>query len=360
MIAIVGAGPAGSYLAFTLASAGREVSLFEEHAVIGKPVQCTGIVTNVYDQFDLPKSIIRNELEEVRIHAGKKVTSIPLSEHVLDRHKLDDTLAKMAKKAGAQVFLQHKYVGREKNANGNSALFQTSDGTKRIPFSFLAGCDGPNSSVARTSGLDNSSKYYIAAQASVEGTYDKGVFDTYFGDVAPKFFAWSVPESKHVSRIGLATMESPGIHYKKFLAEQGGRSVDMLGGLIPVFNPRSKTMNDTTALIGDASGFVKATTGGGIITSMLQAELIAKKILGEPWKKEYSKLRFELWLHLRLRNMLNNFSQNDYEKLVGLMDSHRVKTILSKYPREYPSKFLYKLFLAEPRIAVLGLLKFGW
>ena len=43
MISIIGAGPAGSYLASLLRK--EEVEVFEEHDKIGLPVQCTGITT---------------------------------------------------------------------------------------------------------------------------------------------------------------------------------------------------------------------------------------------------------------------------------------------------------------------------
>ena len=51
MIAIVGAGPAGSYLGHLLAKEGKDVCIFEEHSRIGSPVQCTGIVTHSIEKF---------------------------------------------------------------------------------------------------------------------------------------------------------------------------------------------------------------------------------------------------------------------------------------------------------------------
>ena len=45
MIDIIGAGPAGNYLAYLLAK-DHEVNVHEEHAKIGTPIQCTGILTS--------------------------------------------------------------------------------------------------------------------------------------------------------------------------------------------------------------------------------------------------------------------------------------------------------------------------
>ena len=45
MISIIGAGPSGSHLACLL-SKHDDVNVYEEHSEIGKPVQCTGLVTS--------------------------------------------------------------------------------------------------------------------------------------------------------------------------------------------------------------------------------------------------------------------------------------------------------------------------
>ena len=43
-VVIVGGGPAGLYAGRQLARAGHDVMLLEEHAHIGQPVHCTGVV----------------------------------------------------------------------------------------------------------------------------------------------------------------------------------------------------------------------------------------------------------------------------------------------------------------------------
>jgi len=45
-ISIIGAGPAGNYLAYLLAKNSFDVCVFEEHKTVGLPVQCTGITTS--------------------------------------------------------------------------------------------------------------------------------------------------------------------------------------------------------------------------------------------------------------------------------------------------------------------------
>ena len=61
MISIIGAGPAGSHLAYLLAKKGRKVNVYEEHKSIGDPVQCTGLVRDSIKQLvDIIKDVIVN------------------------------------------------------------------------------------------------------------------------------------------------------------------------------------------------------------------------------------------------------------------------------------------------------------
>ena len=45
-VIVAGAGPAGSYASYRLASMGYSVLNLEEHREIGRPVECTGVVTS--------------------------------------------------------------------------------------------------------------------------------------------------------------------------------------------------------------------------------------------------------------------------------------------------------------------------
>ena len=67
MISVIGAGPAGSFYA-SLAAKKDDVYLFEEHKVVGRPVACTGILTdNVSDVIKIPKDLILNKIRRFKI-----------------------------------------------------------------------------------------------------------------------------------------------------------------------------------------------------------------------------------------------------------------------------------------------------
>ena len=64
MIAIVGAGPAGNYLAYQLAKE-KDVTIFEEHPEVGNPIQCTGILSSSSSALiiKIPEEFIVNRIK---------------------------------------------------------------------------------------------------------------------------------------------------------------------------------------------------------------------------------------------------------------------------------------------------------
>jgi geranylgeranyl reductase family protein len=349
-VSIVGAGPAGSYAGYLLAKQGHDVTIHEDHAVIGKPIACTGIVTKaLFDVIEYSKEYMVNELEGVDIRGpeGAK-THVPLKEYVICRHKFDNYVANKARNAGAKIALEHRFIGRE----GNMLLFRHRGETVKKETDILIGADGPLSKVASSTGIGNKHPFWVGMQATIKASFNPKVFTTWFGDIAPGFFAWSVPENEQLSRVGVAVTNDKNCAqcFQKLMKMVGGKIVDRQGAPIPIYNHNSVIEKGNTFLVGDAAGLVKDTTGGGIITGMLSSKIIAESIAtGTSYSKNVRPLRKELWLHSKLRRMLNRFSDVDYARLIGWMNNPRVQSILYTHPREYPSRFLLKLLLAEPR-----------
>ncbi len=66
-VIVVGAGPIGSYTAYLLAVEGLDVGIFEKNPVIGKDVNCTGIVsTECLKNFDLPDKVILRPVNSIK------------------------------------------------------------------------------------------------------------------------------------------------------------------------------------------------------------------------------------------------------------------------------------------------------
>ena len=353
MISIIGAGPAGSYLACLLAKQGKEVKVFEEHEHIGKPVQCTGIVTHSIEKFfRLKKEVIAKKLDKVIVVSRNSRISVNVDEIVMWRDRFDRFVADMAQDAGAEIIANHQFIG----FNGKNSIKvrdKKNNNLKEIKTDIIVGADGPYSAVAKAAGIESNSKNYIGMQAKVRLSMDTTAFETYFGSGFPNFFGWCVPESEDTARLGIGCFENAQEYFYGFLERRTGKK-DVLcweSGLIPLYNPKKIIQKGNIYLIGDAATQVKATTGGGIIPSLKAAQTLCDCILNnKDYNKEFKKQSGrELLLHLKIRNILNKFSDNDYDKLLGLMNRENVRKILKKYDRDTPIPLVANLLLKEPR-----------
>jgi geranylgeranyl reductase family protein len=249
MISIIGAGPAGSYLAYLLAKKSKEVAIFEEHKDIGKPVQCTGIVTeDIKDLIKLDYNLICNITTKATIHSKNKIIEINTKEIVLDREKFDNYLLNLALKAGAKLYKGYKY----EKFDGKTIFFSNG---KNFDTDILIGADGPNSAVAKTNGLFDKRDFYIGIQARVRLKADPNNYQVFFGNDFPGFFGWIVPESNNIARVGIAAKQYPNAVFNNFIKRlklSKASIIEKQGGLIPIYSTKQKIQNGNVFLIGDA------------------------------------------------------------------------------------------------------------
>jgi geranylgeranyl reductase family protein len=354
-IAIIGAGPTGAHCAYYLAKEGYEVEIYEEHSTVGKPVQCTGLVTKSFEKI-IPdtEDFLVNKLNKVIVHAPNgKTAEIKTEELVLDRTRLDQHLMKKAQKAGARLLTGHKAIKikQDKENEKSEITFLNDKKTKTVDCDILIGADGPMSLTAESIGAQKQ-KFWFGAQALARMPVDKNTYHTYFGDSYPKFFGWNVPEAHNLTRIGIAGENKTRQNFEKLIKKfPEAEIIEMQGGIIPKYNPETKIQQGNTYLVGDAATQVKATTGGGIIPGMISAEKLAKSIIE---KKDYKTLlkpvEKELRISLMIRKTLNNFTEKDYNRLVETLNKESVQKILSENDRDNPSKIVFKVLLSQPRL----------
>ena len=86
-------------------------------------------------------------------------------------------------------------------------------------------------------------------------------------------FEWVVPESENIVRLGLGAKENTQELFYRFLKKITGKkeTVCWESGIFPIYDPKKIIERDNVFLIGDAATQVKATTGGGIIPSILRS-----------------------------------------------------------------------------------------
>jgi digeranylgeranylglycerophospholipid reductase len=269
----------------------------------------------------------------------------------------DQHFANLATDSGAKINLSSSFKG----IRNNSIIIKQANKTKQVSTDIIVGADGVKSAVAKAASLDKNRKYRIGMQARVKLSCEKNVYQVHFGSMFPNFFGWVVPESEDIARIGLASDTNPELSFKRFLATVAGpswnkRIIESQGGLIPVYNPQAQTQQGKVFLVGDAACQIKNTTAGGIVPGLLAAEALSSSIIGSKdyqsaWKEKIGR---SLWLHYKLRKVLDNFSDNDYNRLIELCKKNKVQHVIENESREFPAKLLLKLMIKEPKLLSFG------
>src|SRR4051812_7429577 len=192
-VLIVGGGPGGLFMAARLARRGVRTLVCEEHARVGDPVHCTGVLAaDSFATFDLPDVATLNQLTSVRFLSPGGIpvdytTPTPLAT-VIDRPAFDRALAERATAAGAEIRVGARVTSLDIDAAGAHATVCGS--TVRARLAVLA-C-GANYKFQRRFGFGLPTTYLQTAQRELPAQHPGNV-ELHFGhDVAPGGFAWAV------------------------------------------------------------------------------------------------------------------------------------------------------------------------
>ena len=237
-IVVIGAGPIGCYAAYQLAKEGHSVSVYENHPQVGRPIQCTGIITSDFDRLGFPlDSFLVNTIDSIEVFSPEEKLAVKQKDYIVCRHKFDNFFADLAVKAGAEIFVNHSFQRKE----GDTLVIKNSSEDKelRVKPDIVIGADGPLSPTAKAYGFYHPEREnYFGVQAVVEGRFEPHTIKTYFGrKVCPGLFAWVTPESPTLARIGLATTKNSKQHFDSFMKEHGFTAKEMQAGTIPIYQP---------------------------------------------------------------------------------------------------------------------------
>ncbi|PIN88116.1 hypothetical protein COV12_00195, partial [Candidatus Woesearchaeota archaeon CG10_big_fil_rev_8_21_14_0_10_32_24] len=188
-IIIIGGGPVGCFTGYLFAKEGHAVEIYENHASIGAPIQCTGILTSSFDKFGFPMDdFLINTIDTIEVFSPHHKLQIKQKDYVVCRTKFDRYFAKLAEKEGAKIFLNHAFIRKE----GDALVIKNNDEEIKVSGDIIIAADGPLSMTAKACGLYYEGREnYFGIQAVMEGHFEPNVIKTYFGnDVCPGLFAW--------------------------------------------------------------------------------------------------------------------------------------------------------------------------
>ena len=350
-IAIIGGGPIGCYAGHLLARSGHKVSIYENHAQIGSPIQCTGILTSDFDKFGFSlEPFLINIIDQIKVISPNHSTVIKQQDYIICRSNFDQYFARLAQEEGAEIFLNHSFTDKE----GKSLIIKDSKNNiiKRIQPEIVIAADGPLSPTAKAYGFYHPKREsYHGIQATVQGDFNPGKIITYFGnDICPGLFAWITPESADTARVGLATKRKSKYYFDKFMQQHNFKALEIQAGTIPIYHPKQKLQHGNCYLVGDASSYVKATTLGGIVPAMEQVQALVRAINNNTdYKDELSATTRKMQIHLKVNKIMNKFSDQDWDKLISYVNQKKIRKIFEKYTRDNPIPLITKTLLKEPR-----------
>jgi len=363
-VIVVGAGPAGSLAAKTLAKDGYDIEVLEEHPVPGLPQHCTGFVSDQTIAMsgvepDIISTIYGADVvfpdgRSVHVHSKNP------KGRIVDRVDMERKMVDGALNAGACFSFNDRYASHSVKG-GVSVRSTTGTHGSRL----LVGADGHSSKIALSLGNNAPAEYVRGIQADVRLRMDdQDHFKAYLGNnVAPGFFAWQMP-CGDFTRIGLcvgSAADHPYSYLKALLVRLGVEDrVDRLFcGKIPL-GGRSVTYGDRVLLAGDAAGLVKAVSGGGLYPAFranqhligaaeaaLESDSFSSKDLSryeKGWKGDMGR---SLAFGYFMRKRYNGMSDADLGKAYSWVSKPDVRSKLDEVDIDNPGD-IAKAILRDP------------
>ena len=287
-VAIVGAGPIGSTLAYELAKENIKVCLFDKKKVIGLPLQCAGIINKrVLDINQIPEEFILNKVKGAFIHTRNHSLTVSKDEDqalVIDRVALDQYLFKRAIQEGVDSYLSSKVISID-DISGE-VKFKRDSNVESIKSKVVVGADGPLSVVS--SAIGNDFNYFCASQylVKVDDIEEMSFVDLYAYENLFPGFIWAIPTYKNIFRIGLFSeydykeqSEILDDFLKNDFKYYNYEVIEKYKGKIPIYNKCNRLYKNRALLIGDAASQVKPTTGGGLLIGFEAVKMAKESIV---------------------------------------------------------------------------------
>jgi geranylgeranyl reductase family protein len=368
-VAIVGAGPSGSFTALNLVKLGaRKVTVFEEHSEIGVPCHCAGHLSinglRSLGLYPLPEKIVENVFYGANFYSpsGRSFSvrsSLPVT-CVVNRVLFDRYIARLAEAYGVRYSLNSRVESLIIKKDYVKGLFvrENERFEKRYPCKVVVDAEGVSSRILRQAGLQtlNRDMLVYGMQAEIEGVKDVELdaVEVYFGGgYAPGFFAWLIPKHDGKAKVGLATKTgSPKKLLEKLMFKHPAASKKLYSAKIlqETFHPLTlggpvkKAYSNGFVAVGDAASQVKPTTGGGVIFGLTCAKVAAEVVYEalqtndfssqflSVYQKRFMKvLGFDFSVMLMIKRFLNRLSDEQLNDIFSFCGKLHLEKALKNF-----------------------------
>jgi digeranylgeranylglycerophospholipid reductase len=372
-VIVVGGGPAGLYSALLLAEEGFDVVLLEEHATLGAPTHCTGIVSDeLSDLFKIPESLVLSRPTACLIHSpSDRVFPFAATGEgiaVIDRGEFDRELGTAAQRAGVEI--RTGFRAERLRPDPTSIQIEGSAGALRARVCVLA-C-GVGYGLQRQLGLELPSRFLHSAQVEVDTPEAPPMVELYLGRaVAPDGFGWTVPVMRSGQprmKVGVVARGDAEQCLSRLLAAPGvservtAPPEAPIRRLLPLA-PARRTYGHHVLTVGDAAGLTKPTTGGGIFYGLLSGLLAAETLTGALRRDRLAagdlrayedRWRARLGPHLQIsswvRGLFTRLTDQELETLLEALASEDVQSVIRHTARFNWHGELIRSLLCQPGV----------
>ncbi len=365
-IAVIGGSTSGLFAATLLAQKGKDVTVYERSRSLD-PAPRTLIVTNSMRNYlgSLGAGSIVNEINRFELFADGKVASVELGapDLIVERSALLRELTKETEQAGGRVEFGRRFLGLRPRPGSMAVRVKSETGEYEAPASTVIGADGAGSAVARAARWPKQPTVpLLQAIVSLPPDLEPHTARVWFRPQDTPYFYWLIPESETHGALGVIGEDAAAIKPRldRFLHEKELTPVEYQAARIPRYRRwtrvRKRISGQDVYLVGDAAGQVKVTTVGGLVTGFRGALGVVESILNGS-TRQLRSLRLELESHRLLRRIMHSFNEDDYCRLIDLIND-ATATSLKRHTRDEAPMVLWKLAMAQPRFMLFATRRF--
>lgn len=303
-VAVIGAGPMGSFAADRMAGAGLQVLLLEKASTPGASTVCAGAMLKDAVRFaDIPESIIEKAFSLLRLNGPKGVREWRFPQpycFTVERQCLDEFMAKRATESGATLLTGARVI--DVNPDEGTLKWQQEQEDGSAKASVIIFADGPQSYAHNFAEV----RGHIRCSQGTALQFDIEAPDNTFSALEiqldpiqlPFGYGWIFPKKHHLSvgvgQLGSTAQASLNIWLKNFIHERpelrNHKVLRRAGGIIPIcVKPLLPARN--CLAIGDAAGMVNPLTGGGYICGFQSAACAADACIAAFQQGQFSVRR---------------------------------------------------------------------